>query len=397
MVTTAYESQPMQASDEPVRFESFLGGGFESAYAERPDKTRLNCLKSSRHHELCREDYRRLKSIGIHVVRESISWHGVTDGGEWPLYEEMMSIAAEEGMQVVWSLNHFDFRDGIDPFSDEFPKSFAEHARESASKIRRHDTQRSLYIIPWNEISFSSWAMGEEAWWYPFLRRSGWELKQRLVKAAIAAMDAIWERDGNVRFIHTDPLMYRKAKNPNDPEALFLASEFTKHKFQSWDMIAGRICPELGGSGRHLDILGANYYYRNQEFIIRDGDSPGGFAWWGMDLSSPHRISFADLLEEAHARYRRPVCVSEVGSHGWLRKAFCPRALDEIEDARINRGIPIVGVFAYPVIDYHEWFHGRPTNSGLWDFKCGDLTCERVPDRHNINLFARYARKTMRR
>ena len=34
--------------------------------------------------------------------------------------------------------------------------------------------------------------------------------------------------------------------------------------FQAWDMICGRLFPELGGSPRHLDIVGINYYWTNQ-------------------------------------------------------------------------------------------------------------------------------------
>ena len=34
--------------------------------------------------------------------------------------------------------------------------------------------------------------------------------------------------------------------------------------YQSWDMLAGRLMPELGGSRRHLDIIGVNYYWTNQ-------------------------------------------------------------------------------------------------------------------------------------
>ena len=34
--------------------------------------------------------------------------------------------------------------------------------------------------------------------------------------------------------------------------------------FEAWDMLSGRVQPELGGDERYLDVIGVNYYDRNQ-------------------------------------------------------------------------------------------------------------------------------------
>ena len=48
------------------------------------------------------------------------------------------------------------------------------------------------------------------------------------------------------------------------PEAGRGATTSTRLVFQAWDMLAGRLLPELGGSRAHLDIVGINYYWTNQ-------------------------------------------------------------------------------------------------------------------------------------
>ena len=34
--------------------------------------------------------------------------------------------------------------------------------------------------------------------------------------------------------------------------------------FEAWDMLTGRAQPELGGKEKYLDVIGVNYYDRNQ-------------------------------------------------------------------------------------------------------------------------------------
>jgi len=90
-----------------------------------------------------------------------------------------------------------------------------------------------------------------------------------VIKATIAATDAIRAVDSDCRFIQVDPFMYREAIEPASPEARNAARDFNDiARFQTWDMLSGKTHPELGGKPDYLDILGINYYVDNQQWLL---------------------------------------------------------------------------------------------------------------------------------
>ena len=50
------------------------------------------------------------------------------------------------------------------------------------------------------------------------------------------------------------------------------AAEYRLSMFEAWDMLAGRIHPESGGKEEYLDVIGVNYYDRNQCWNFRPPD-----------------------------------------------------------------------------------------------------------------------------
>ena len=70
------------------------------------------------------------------------------------------------------------------------------------------------------------------------------------------------------------------------------------------------------------------------------------------------------MLTEVHARYGRPLLISETGAEsangpGWLHY-LC----GEVRTA-MRHGVPVEGVCIYPVMDYPGWVDGRHCPSGL--------------------------------
>ena len=93
--------------------------------------------------------------------------------------------------------------------------------------------------------------------------------------------------------------------------------------FQSWDMLSGRLMPELGGTRDHLDIVGINYYWTNQwEWRIeplRDGTIPP------LDDDDPRRMPLRDLVRIVWDRYGGDLMITETSHVGdkrgpWLRR-----------------------------------------------------------------------------
>jgi hypothetical protein len=129
------------------------------------------------------------------------------------------------------------------------------------AKLVRDETEAIPFYCPINEISY--WAGGTVARFNPLARGRGLALKRQLVRAAIAAMEAIWRVDARVRIVQVDPLIHVIAQ-PGRPQDRAKAARYRRVQFQAWDMLAGRLWPELGGQHKYLDLLGVTYYAHNQ-------------------------------------------------------------------------------------------------------------------------------------
>src|SRR5688572_9038400 len=139
---------------KPPEFTSFIWAGFECTAALAAGRKRLNLLSASKHDEYCRDDYCRLKSLGITTVREGLNWSKIDKGNneyDFARFEQIMKIGEEEGMQQIWDLNHFDYPISVDPFSPEFVTRFAEYGKRAINLIRKYQ-RGTIYIVPICEI-----------------------------------------------------------------------------------------------------------------------------------------------------------------------------------------------------------------------------------------------------
>jgi hypothetical protein len=186
-------------------------------------------------------------------------------------------------------------------------------------------------------------------------------LRRQLVRAALAACDAIWEVDPRSRILHTDPLVHVVAPAGRDDLAEEAARQ-CEHQFLGWDMLCGKVEPELGGHPRYLDLVGVNYYQGNQWELLT-----GRTLAWRLD--DPRRVPLATLLEGVHRRYGRPPVISETGHVGIGRSAWLREVAEDVQVAR-RQGVPVQGVCLYPIIDRPDWDNADQWHSsGLWDLK----------------------------
>ena len=374
----------------PPHFQSFFQGGFECAYPIDEHHVRMDLLADTKHDLYCRSDYELMRSLGIETVREGLSWSQIDKGHavyDFSRFEKMMKIGKVTHTEQIWDLNHFDYPEYIDFFSDEFPQAFASYAQQAIKTLRTY-SEKTLYIVPQNEISFFSFIGGDHGVWAPHQKNRGVEMKKQLVKATLLAMKAIWDVDTDVRFIHVDPIFYRTPKDLSSPEQRAVADAFIEAKFQAWDMISGAVFPELGGDPEYLDILGANYYYYNQEWIV-DAHNPADIRYETIPLNSQKRISIRAFLQEIHDRYRRPIVITETGGWGDLRKKWWGRILPECLVA-LDKGSPLYGICSYPIIDRPDWTDGHLTNSGFYDFIANDPVRQRYPHQETISVVQPY-------
>jgi hypothetical protein len=352
---------------QPSLFKSFFAGGFECSTHRLRNGKRLDLVAATRHEELALKDYERLRQQNLRVAREGLRWHLVEQTrGQYDFSTALPIVRAarETGTQVVWDLCHFGWPDHLDIFSPEFVTALGHYGAAFANWLK-HETDEPGFFVPVNEISYFSWAAGDEGSIFPFALGRGFELKRQLVCAAIHAMDSIWSVMPEARFAHVDPVIHVIAalKRPEDkPDA----EAYRLSQFQSWDMICGRLCPELGGNPKYLDVIGANFYPHNQWFYNLKGHRRIR-RFTPISRKHPSYRPFREMLAELHARYHRPVFIAETGSENRIRASWLRYVCEETQ-AAIEAGVPVEGMCLYPILNHPGWNDGRHCHNALWDY-----------------------------
>lgn len=342
----------------PTLFDSFFLGGFECSTHRRHDGRRLDLLAATGHDRLVAEDYRALQRHGIRSARDGLRWHLIERQPgryDWSSFLPMLEAARDSGTQVIWDLCHYGWPDDIDIWRPEFVERFARFAGEVARLVREHSDAVPFYS-PVNEISFWAWAGGDHARFNPLGQGRGAELKHQLIRASIAAIEAIRAVEPRARFVQVDPAIHISAQVLR-PAAQREAENARQAQFEAWDMLCGKAWPGLGGKPEYLDIVGVNYYSDNQWYL--GGDT--------IVRGHPDYRPFRGILKEIHRRYGRPILVAETGAEGDLRGDWL-RYVSEQVGLALQQGVPVEGICLYPVLDYPGWDDDRHCPTGLFGF-----------------------------
>ena len=330
---------------------------------------RLDLIASTRHDEFAVEDYARLQSIGMRTARDGVRWHLIEQRAsryDFSSLVPMLRAARLTQTQVIWDLLHYGWPNGLNIWGAEFIDRFARFARAVAGVILE-ETGGPIFVTPVNEISFVSWGGGDAGFLNPFGKGRGPELKTQLIRAAIAAIEAVREVDPGARICHAEPIIHI-ATDPDYPEEAPAAEAYRQAQFQAWDMLGGRLWPELGGRPEYLDILGVNYYSNNQ-WIHQDPNLPRSRRRKDVLLPPSHPLHrpIREMLREVYDRYRRPVFIAETGIEGDARPAWL-RYIGQESRSAAAEGVQLEGLCLYPIIDYPGWGDDRHCYSGLWGY-----------------------------
>ena len=354
-------------------FGSLFLGGFECANHLTLDGHRMDVIAATQHDRFAGDDYARCRSVGIRGVREAARWPIADRRGRVDLSEvrRLIRLGREHGLTLIWDLVHYGYPDDLDPATERFADDVVDRLQTFAAEVARVVRQESDgpgWYTPVNEISYTAWAAGEVGILSPFWHGRGWELKVLLVRAAIAAFDAIRSIDPTAQVLSAEPLV-RLHVHPAVTDELERqdlqrdADDFNQRVVcEAYDMLAGRVAPELGGAREHLGVVGVNYYEGNQ-WTIATPSLPQHF----LGREDPAWLPLRELLRELSDRYGGPVVISETGSTAGSRPGWLRHLTEEAEGA-MQLGVDLQGICLYPIVTSPDWndpaafFEG-----GLWD------------------------------
>ena len=354
---------PIDEHRPPRCLPGFFVGGFECSSHRLRDGRRLDLSSSTRHVEFAAADYRRLAAFGIRVARDGFSWHRVEPSPgarDFTTVVPLIRAARRAGVRVIWDLLHFGWPDDLDIFTPRFVDRFAALARDFASLLKE-EGDPVPWIAPVNEISFLAWGGGDVAAINPFEHGRGFELKCQLVRATIAAIEAVRDVNPATRIVIHEPA-FHVVVEPDHPEDAAEAEATRLLQFQGCDLLTGRLWPQLGGRADYLDLLGVNYYPWNQWTF-----GTPSYAGRLIPASDPRYKGLGAILEEWQRRYGRPTYVGETGCEGDGRAAWLRTVCDEVAMAR-DRGIALEGICLYPIVSFPGWDDDRHCENGLWDY-----------------------------
>jgi hypothetical protein len=180
------------------------------------------------------------------------------------------------------------------------------------------------------------------------------ELKRQLVRASIAAVEAVRAIAPDARFVCAEPVIHIDAGASPDPVHANWAEHFRKAQFEAIDLLTGRLEPELGGRPEYLDLVGLNFYPDNQWYHHGPTIPLGHHAYRPLH----------EMLREWSERYGRPLFLAETGCEGSARAAWLHYVCGEVREAQAL-GVPIEGVCVYPVLEYAGWDDERICATGL--------------------------------
>jgi hypothetical protein len=352
-------------------FRSFFLAGFECATGYNVHGDWIDQIAATQHDRFADDDYRRVREVGIRTVREAVRWPLVDRAGRFDFtsLDPFLAAAQRNRIEVVWDLFHFGYPADVDLFSDRFPERFADYCFAVASHIAR-ETDGPWWFTPVNEPSYFAWAAGDAGLFAPHQRGRGFELKLRLARAGILAAEALRAAAPGARIVSVDALC-RVVAPQGRPDLEDEAAAFNRDVvFQSLDLLAGVLHPELGGSRDALGVIGVNYYWTNQWEL--------GSAGVPLPESDARHLPLRDLVRSVWRRYGGDVLLAETGHRDEHRAPWLRHVAEEAKALRAE-GVPLHGICLYPILGMPEWHApDQWARMGLWDLVAQSPTLGRA-------------------
>jgi hypothetical protein len=347
--------------DTPRNF--MFATGIECSYPTvGEDRVRRDLLEECGHYDRWREDLVLVRELGLKVLRYGLPYHRVhlgPDRFDWEFCDLVMEEIKRLGIVAILDLMHFGVPDWIGDFQNpELPLHFADYCE---AVCLRYPWVR--FYTPVNEIYVTARISAKDGLWNE--RRKDDRSFVTAIKHCVAASilgnhrialhrpDCVIVQSESAEFFH-------EAKADVSPEVKLtnklrmLALDLLYAHPPDGDVVTfvmdnGLTREELDwflvGEPPGFQIMGNDYYGRNERILLPDGSVTSG-----EDV-----LGWYQITREYYDRYRKPVMHTETNhfdpdkATSWLWKQW-------INILRMRRdGVPVLGFTWYSLIDQVDW------------------------------------------
>lgn len=345
-----------------------VGVGIEDTFIpqERVGQRKLDEYELTQHYHLWEEDLELAARSGATLIRWGVPWYLVEKvEGEFDFSwtDRVVARMQELGLRCVVDLMHYGTPMWLENsfLAPRYPEAVARYARAVADRYAGVLTD----YTPLNEPAVNAIWCGRDGRWPPYLSGHGGfvAVLLPLVRGMVATQNALREVDPEMTIVHVDAgFRWVGDSFPDLP-----AEVLDEWRFLALDLLMGRVDAdhpmhayllEHGAVEADLeyfranacvpDVVGVNYYpaFTTQRYV--DGvETPVEAGGEGL----------VDLVSTYAARYALPVAVTETSrsvsdveeKSEWVREVFRSSAVLRA------RGVPLVGVFWFPVLDLVDW------------------------------------------
>ncbi|NVO32479.1 family 1 glycosylhydrolase [Hymenobacter lapidiphilus] len=360
--------------------------GIECSYPTiEHGKVRRDLLEECGHYEHWKKDLQLVQDMGLKVLRYGLPYYSMHKGpGEydWEFADKVMAEIQRLEITPILDLMHFGVPDWLGNFQNpELPVHFAEYCGAVAE---RYPWVR--YYTPINEIYVTAKLSAKDGIWNEQLQsdKAFVTAIKHMVAASIMGNQQIAKHrpdcvivqsesaeythelrtertphiqlENKLRFLALD-LLY--AHHPDGEVFSYLRKNGLTQEEYDWFMV---------GEPPGYQIMGNDYYGRNERMILPDGEV----------LVASDVMGWFNITHDYYLRYRKPVMHTETNifnpdeAPAWLWKQW----VNILQMRKI--GVPVLGFTWYSLIDQVDWNRGLEVKEGTVN-ACGLFDMDRNP------------------
>ncbi|MGB4405475.1 MAG: family 1 glycosylhydrolase [Sphaerochaeta sp.] len=347
--------------------------GIEDTFIADPhpmtEKT-LDEYEMTGHYDVWRQDFDRVKSLGVDALRWGIPWYRVQpqkNTWDWSWVDEALSYLVEDlRVDLILDLMHYGTPRWLEGalIHPDYPQYVEEY---TAQVIARYGHLIHM-ATPFNEPHTAAEFAGRRGEWPPYLEGyTGYlSVYKNIMKGTLRQTKLL--QNANISCIQVE---CSGGSFTNIPEFQEIASVETTVQSMFFDFLTGDLSglepffPFLKNHGfteqdfsyfsQHgtgIDIMGVNFY---PQFSFQDlsKDSKGSIK------RDNHQLWTNDLVRILHDRYEKykcPMIVTETSvrdnlemKSSWLLEA------SQAVYSEFVMGLPVLGFTWFPIIDMYDW------------------------------------------